>query len=556
MLEQAKDPKFWEKVRTEEKHRKIREELLQLWETECAGEIPTPTYSQYQAFFREGSRKPFETPYGRRRRQTGVSALLALIYPEQERYFGKMIDAMWATLDEYAWTPPEHACFFSGDPAEDIDLFSGETAQQIAEICEVFGNRIPEDVRVRARAELTRRTLRGFENNVYEWESCGNNWMMVCLCAVTSVILHLCPERLEEFLPRMRRIVRGYFASYKDDGVCTEGMGYWGYGISKLICLSDLAEEATGGRVRLWEEAGDKWDAIIGWYSRMSLGHGSVVSFDDIGMEQTYNAYLAGYIARRWPQYDITRGEAKPFVLNNRDPFCAYLRTLMWYDGPNPAPVPVHTEYFADTGWLVMCGKRYGFAAKGGENAVPFHADLGSFLVAKGGVQYLTDPGAGEYTQEYFTKRYENFHVSSRGHCVPIVDGKYQLAGEGVAAPTSWESGVFRTELCRAYDAPGLTSLCRRLTPEEDRVLLEDDWIFEAGTEKPVTERFVTQIPPVKTEDGYELAGARFRLEPEAAALARITEETPPGRGVYYCIDIPLPESARSFRAELVLPAD
>ena len=553
MLKEAKDPKFWETVRTAERYRPVREELLHHWETTCAGEIPTPTYSQYQAFFKTGQRGAFERPYYIRRRQTGIGALLALIYPEEPKYFEKMIDAVWATLDEYAWTPPEHACFFSGDPAESIDLFAGETAQQIAEICEVFGDRIPEDVRSRVKTELKRRTLRAFEKNVYEWETCGNNWMMVCLCGVVPVILYLCPERLEEFLPRIRRIVRGYFDSYRDDGVCAEGIGYWGYGMLKLLVLSDLVEEATEGRVRLWEEAGGKWENIVGWYSRMSLGHGSVVSFDDVGMTQTYNTALAGYIARRWPRYDITRGEARAKVSCNWDPFCIYLRTLLWYGGPNPAPVPAHTEYFPDSGWLVMSKERYGFAAKGGENVVPFHADLGSFLVAKDGTQILTDPGAGEYTQEYFTKRYENFHVSSRGHCVPMVDGKCQRVGDGITAPTRWENGVFTTEISAAYDVPGLTSLLRRLTPLEDRVVLEDGWVFEAGTQAPVTERFVTQIPPVKTEDGYDLAGSRLRFGPEAARLARVTEETPPNCGVCYCIDVPLPAEARSFRAELVI---
>ncbi len=554
MLERAKDPEFWEEVRTEEKYRSVRETLMKLWETECSGEIAVPTYSEYQAFFRTGSHDPYWTPYRRRRMQTGIPALLALIYPGEERYLEKAVDAVWATLDEYAWTPPEHVCFFHGDPAEDIDLFAGETAAQIAEICGILGDRIPEDVRTRARKELTRRTLRGFENNTYEWETCGNNWMMVCLYAVTSVILFLCPERLEEFLPRMRRIVRGYFDAYKDDGVCIEGMVYWGYGISRLIMLSDLVEEATNGRVRLWEEAGDKWRNIIGWYSRMSLGHGSIVSFDDVNMEQYYVSYLAGYIRRRWPEHDITRGEAKPVVLCNCDPFCAYLREILWHEPPDPAPVPEHTEYFPDTGWLVKCGKRYGFAAKGGENTAPFQADLGAFLVARKGVQYLTDPGDGERTQEYFSRRYENFHVSSRGHCVPIVDGKYQRVGGGAVAPTEWKDGVFSTELAAAYDEPGLKTLLRRLTPLEDRVILEDAWEFETGGEKPVTERFVTELRPERTAEGYRIGESLLRAGAEAAAASAVTEEAPPSRGPYWCIDFTLPPEAKSFRAELLVP--
>ena len=108
MLERAKDPEFWEEVRTEEKYRSVRETLMKLWETECSGEIAVPTYSEYRAFFRTGSHDPYWTPYRRRRMQTGIPALLALIYPGEERYLEKAVDAVWATLDEYAWTPPEH----------------------------------------------------------------------------------------------------------------------------------------------------------------------------------------------------------------------------------------------------------------------------------------------------------------------------------------------------------------------------------------------------------------------------------------------------------------
>ena len=87
-------------------------------------------------------------------------------------------------------------------------------------------------------------------------------------------------------------------------------------------------------------------------------------------------------------------------------------------------------------------------------------------------------------------------------------------------------------------------------------MVLEDAWAFDAGAEKPVTERFVTEIPPERTGGGYRIGEAVLKVSPEAAERSAVSTETPPGERVFYCIDFPLPETASSFRAELVLLED
>ena len=63
------------------------------------------------------------------------------------------------------------------------------------------------------------------------------------------------------------------------------------------------------------------------------------------------------------------------------------------------------------------------------------HNDVGSFLYYIGDEEIISDLGAGEYTKKYFgPERYEILCNSSRGHSVPVIEGKYQCAGREYGA--------------------------------------------------------------------------------------------------------------------------
>ena len=550
MLEKAKKPEFMELLRRDEKYTWFRETVHEKWREYGEKDVPMLTYGMFQAFFETGSRQIFGEGFFLRRRQLGSSAWMALLYPEDERYFKKLLDVIWAILDEYTWTPPEHIQFCVGAPEQDIDLFASETAQQLAEISELFGDRLPETVRQRIDRELEHRTVQGYLHNTYLWENVENNWAMVCLCGVVSVILHLHPEMIDGLLPRILSTVRTYVGTYQQDGVCIEGLGYWNYGMSKYAVMTDLILEHTGGRVDLFAEMGngEKRRNMLTFNRHMSLGHGLSVSFDDVGMAVANNAYLLYYLRRRYPEIVTFSKEDNLFTQSNCDLFSTVLREAMWYmPTPEKAADASYEEcHMAETGWFVKTTPRYGFAAKGGRHEKPYHADLGAFMLASDGVRFITDPGAGEYTKDYFAKRYANFHVSSRGHSVPIVDGQYQVGEETRTAETRFENGVFSIDLSNAYPADDLT-MRRKFTFGEDRVVLEDRWAF-AERDKSVTERFVTMIKPEITEDGVRIGSVLLRADTENV---HITEEHPGREATYYCIDYDPAPGAQSFRMEM-----
>jgi hypothetical protein len=88
-------------------------------------------------------------------------------------------------------------------------------------------------------------------------------------------------------------------------------------------------------------------------------------------------------------------------------------------------------EYLPDAQWYMVRKPNYSFAAKGGHNEEGHnHNDVGNFVLATDNGQMIADMGAMEYTAKCFSsERYTLLQNSSRGHSVPIIDGKEQGSG-------------------------------------------------------------------------------------------------------------------------------
>ncbi|MBQ4044386.1 MAG: hypothetical protein IJD06_10380, partial [Clostridia bacterium] len=92
LLMKAKNPEFWKEVREKDCYKQIREELLALWEEYGADKpIPVLRYSEFKQFWVTGNRGNYETPYFRKRQGMNCSALLSLIYPEEEKYLNRLM---------------------------------------------------------------------------------------------------------------------------------------------------------------------------------------------------------------------------------------------------------------------------------------------------------------------------------------------------------------------------------------------------------------------------------------------------------------------------------
>ena len=545
MLEKAKNPAFWEMVRTSPAYDSLRKELLTFWEENCTEPLPAEKYSLFISYSVTGSRTEYQKPLFIRRRGLCASAVLSLIYPDNETYFTTLCDFIWAILEEYVWVTPAHMPSFTENVVHHIDLYAAETAAALSEIDYIFGDRLPPLIRSRIRAEVQRRIFDGYLGETrYGWESNTANWAPVCLCGVVSSVLYLCPDRLPEILPRIDKTLRGYLSGFAPDGICLEGFGYWTYGFGHYTVLADLLRDFSDGKIDYF--ALPSIPRIAGFSRRMYLDGRTTVSFSDGGMRGKYQLGLLHYLKREFPDAVQIPDRSLSYAAENHGRFQLYLRAFLWFDEhAETAPLEEeYTDYAPDSQWLIRRTSRYGFAAKGGHNKEPHnHNDLGSFILTAGGEQILTDPGAGTYDSSYFTKdRYKSFKACSRGHSVPIVDGQHQMPGREHCSESSYENGIFTLELHRAYGVEVLTELRRSFSFAGDSVTLTDH--FTLTEERPLTERFISR-KPAEIRDGCVVTGP-LTLTASADAEIAIHEE----QGLS-CIDYILAPGTRDFTLEI-----
>lgn len=551
LIAKAKDAAFWETVRTTDAYKPFRDELAEMWNAECGIPIPACRFSEFIVYNQTGSRKEYEKSYFLRRRQMNVSALLAMIYPDDERYLAYLADVIWAILDEYVWVLPAHMPSFTENVVEHIDLFSAETGFTLSEIDYILGDRLPQLIRSRIRAEVDRRIIQAYLNNAYWWDTGTNNWAAVCLNGVIGAFLYQRPDLLESVMPRIEKTISCFLSGFPEDGICLEGFGYWHYGFGFFTCLADMLYDFTDGRVNLFDHP--KIKAIAGYAQKMFLDGSVTVSFSDGGTSGSYHIGLLHYLKRKYPDAVSIPPREFSYTNDSCGRWCLHLRALLWFDESLAAMEPDRnrTDYMEGAGWLIQVTPNYSFAAKGGTNEEPHnHNDLGAFLVVKNQKQILTDPGAGTYTREYFgPKRYEDFRASSRSHCVPIINGKYQSSGHTREAVSSYENGVFTVDFEKGYDIPELTSLRRTFRFTEKSVLLRDEFVYD-GTPESFVERFVATVKPEFTEGGIVLDTLLLCTDKEAMQNVAVTEETY-GNQLYYCIDFTLKSATRAFELNI-----
>ena len=131
LLGKGNDPKFWsETVRYDDLYKFYRDEQLSNWEAYCLEEdIPSLKYTEFRLYGINGDRGTFQKPYYRRRVQVETAAILALIYPEEQKYLDYAMDMIFAICAEYSWCIPAHLPnLLTQVRKKHLDLFACETA--------------------------------------------------------------------------------------------------------------------------------------------------------------------------------------------------------------------------------------------------------------------------------------------------------------------------------------------------------------------------------------------------------------------------------------------
>lgn len=526
LCEKAYDPAFWQSVPEKKCYEKILNVMKKWWQMDCEMSFVQLTYADFKLYFDTGDRVAYEEPYFSRRRAMNASALLALVYPEETKYIDKLQEVLFAICNEYTWCLPAHlrpASLEEHDPCR-VDLFAAETASSLAEISELLKDRLDRFLLNLMKREIDRRVVTHLEEHPESWERTHSNWAAVCTGGVGCAVMHLFPERMEKLLPRFDAAMDNFLSGFSKEGVCMEGALYWTYGFGYFTIYADLLRNFTKGKRNYFARQDVKNAASF--FQKVFLSDAAVVPFSDIeeGMDN-YQPGLLCYLAKACSEnVKLYRPEyAAPEDVCAR--WCLDLREFIWAEETPPTTRDETMEFFApDAGWFLKREKTYGFCSKGGHNKEQHnHNDVGAFAFLKNGRQIVCDPGRGEYTRQYFDKatRYDHVETSSRGHSVPIIDGKFQKFGEEFAAKDmTFVNGILSMDIAGAYGEESIRSVRRSFAFAENSVTLHD--VFDCDGE--IVERMASFDEPQVCGHTVTIGAGKLTFDPLQASVS-ITSE-------------------------------
>ena len=496
MLDFAKDKKFWKNVRTSNDYAQHRQEILDLYKEAFKTE-PRPHSAKEILENNDGGlwRLQFD--------QMQTASMLSLIYPDNEEYYDNLLKIVWAYLNEYSWAPLGHYNSYYNRTPKDydiglIDIFASSTALALAEVKNLFEDRFPQLLKDRISAELRRRTIDPFLTRTYFWEKHPNNWAAVCAGGVGGVLMYECPEIFLQQRGRLDSVMQVYLDSYKDDGVCVEGTGYWSFGFGFFVTYALLEKELTNGKVDWFEVP--KVKEIATFMQKMFLQRDVIVSFSDCAGVQNYSVWLPHALRTIYGE-DVEKLPIKLAIMAKDNTHLNFLLRCILYFRPEHVTNEIEESasyHMKDSAYFVKRTPHYGFATKGGNNGESHnHNDVGSFIFARNNHQILCDLGAGPYKTGYHENaRYTFFNPSAFSHNIPFFDGVGQdgVRRDNVYLNVNENMSVVSMDFTNGYGQDYLKKAERTFTLSDDKIALCDK--FTLTKESVITERFVSVIEP------------------------------------------------------------
>lgn len=538
--------------------------------------VPKLTREDFFLFHETGNRLVYENAYFGRRKYLTVYAILALwsdelfrlgIIDEKsddaeiERYIDSLTDILSGTCEEQFWALPAHVDFDKIACPETeitIDLFAAETAQALSEIILRLYDRLPCEVVMRVASDVMRRVLQPFVLSAVPyswWETDRCNWSAVCAGSVGMAAINIdqvnrrlmadCKSACQagDELPAgwqktcLRRVcdsLQCYLDGMEADGACTEGLGYYNYGMSFYAAFAEqfgAYHEQEQEAEQLMYRAKCDQIALFQQKCYFTSRHGGVsISFSDGSSHESFLPGLTAYLKHCYPQVQTPDyGLARPF---DEDACYRYLtneRNISWlikyagsdedadFEGTHQQAGHLTAYLLPAAQWLIcQDANGNGFAAKGGNNDENHnHNDIGHFLCVFNGEMLLTDLGAGEYTKDYFSdRRYDILCNRSEGHSVPLINGGEQCAGKEYHADGfSWDEreSALTISFAGAYPKGCIGKLVRRIRMREQMQIEVQDVFTANENTRSIAENLVTEYEPEIEGSTVWIRGLRGR---------------------------------------------
>jgi hypothetical protein len=447
---------------------------------------PVPLAHEYARYHRDGDRDGYEQVVLARQRRLTRSVVMAAATLDG-RWLDEVLDGATLLCEQSSWCWPAHddtrARHGAVVPTVDdpyLDLGAGEVVGQLAWLDHVLGEQLDTHapgLRTRLRTEAWRRVVDPFLRR-RDWHWLGldgdvHNWSPWIHGNVLVAALQLVedPRARAEVVALVVEGLDRYVAALPADGAIDEGWSYWWNGACRAIEALDLLRHVTGGRL---DATGiPALRATVAFPARMHLGGDWYLNVaDGQARPSREQAWHALHRAARQTGDATAQAHAASYrvpgepVADESQGLGRLLRALTdasWIEAGPESPPLVRDTWLASTQVLVarsVDGTSAGLtlAAKGGHNGEHHnHDDVGSVVVALGGVPVLVDAGRPTYTAETFgPDRRGIWTMQSAWHCTPQVRGSQQGAGaqftaRDVVADLSEDAAQLHLDLAPAY---------------------------------------------------------------------------------------------------------
>ena len=515
----------WDKVKTEKEFVASWPDIIKKADKILGSPIPVLRASKYMEFRQSGNRNHFEHDYFSRRGDLSI-LFLAEACCYNGRYVARIVDEIWAILNEPTWCLPAHTEIVDPLPdftEEHIDLFSAETSAQLSLVLAGMEKELtavsPNLVR-RMRRVLLERAVMPIKQHeeTFWWQRGMNNWTpWICSNLLVSGAVLLEKEKLVAFINSLQSSIDFYFEHYKEDGCSEEGPMYWHQSPLKMFLYLE-----TLYRLRLPSSEdyfkNEKFCRMGEYIANVWIGKNYYTPFADSNVKQqtSLSRLLQLYAVRIQSKKLASYAKRIPVFTNSglaytRGALFPALANLFWHENAENQNLSDKMidfwKWYAKTQVLFARHNRLYLGAKAGTNGEGHnHNDVGQFVIAVDCVPLIIDLGRGEYTRDTFSKkRYEKFQLNSFGHNAMIFNHCGQSAGGDFGArdvQCTNKDGIitFVMELSGAYpDTIGLSFYRRQISfdTEQDKISISDCW---EGKEKLQPALFL--YSPEKVEDG------------------------------------------------------
>lgn len=499
--------------------------------------IPLLPVSVFLEFRDNGNRSNYQNIYFKRR-EMALTLALAEAYEKKGRFTVKLMDTVWAIMEESTWIIPAHMYnspthaeygippVYDGTRMHGIDLFSASTSGMLTAVYSLMKDeldKISPIICEKMKFMLMDRTIKPYLNCSFWWTGERGNGVNNWCPWVTSNILHTMAITVDDIYVRRKVVTKAlasldaFTADYKADGGCTEGPGYWGAaGASYFDCL-ELLYDLTGGAINIYDHPLVK--NMFEYIAKFNINGRRFINFADCGPYCQHDGTMIRRMGEKCGSETLCAfGDTMAMIADGAVGYGGHshvyrcLRNLMTVT-PTSCENKAKTKiWFPDL--KVMAAresedpsKGIFVAMKGGSNGEQHnHNDVGNVVVYYNGNPVIIDTGAGEYTKKTFSpQRYELWFMQSNYHNLPAFGGVAERQGGAFVSTNEVydeKTGGVKMELKGAYTPDAeLVSFTREAVLDEDAVIHITD-CFEMNKEQEVDFRYMTCGKPELIEEG------------------------------------------------------